>query len=43
MAAEPVTYELQGNVAVIGVNRPDKRNAINLAVLEGLSEAAIRA
>ena len=43
MAADIVTYELQGKVALIGLNRPDKRNAINAAVLEGLSDAAIRA
>lgn len=43
MAADIVTYELQGKVAVIGLNRPDKRNAINAQVLEGLCEAATRA
>ncbi len=43
MAADVVTYELRGKVALIGLNRADKRNAINAAVLEGLGEAAIRA
>lgn len=43
MATDIITYELKGKVALIGLNRADKRNAINAAVLEGLSEAAIRA
>jgi enoyl-CoA hydratase/carnithine racemase len=43
MPTEIVTYEQRGNVALIGINRADKRNAINAAVLEGLSEAAVRA
>jgi enoyl-CoA hydratase/carnithine racemase len=43
MTSDVVTYELRGKVALIGLNRADKRNAINEAVLNGLSEAAIRA
>lgn len=43
MTTDIVTYELKGKVALIGLNRPDKRNAINAEVLEGLSAAAIRA
>lgn len=43
MTTHIVTYELKGKVALIGLNRPDKRNAINAEVLEGLSAAAIRA
>lgn len=35
-----VEYELQGHVAVITINRPDARNAVNTAVAQGL-EAAI--
>ena len=31
-----VTYELDGPVALIGLNRPDKRNAINEAVIDEL-------
>ena len=29
MTDDLITYELKGNVALIGLNRPDKRNAIN--------------
>lgn len=43
MASEVVTYELKGKVALIGLNRADKRNAINAEVLEGLSQAALQA
>jgi (methylthio)acryloyl-CoA hydratase len=43
MADDSVTYEQRGQVALIGINRADKRNAINAAVLEGLCEAAVRA
>ena len=38
-----VTYELQGPVAVIGLNRPDKRNAISDKVVAALDEAVERA
>ena len=40
---ELVTYRLEGPVAVIGLNRPDKRNAINNAVIEALRLAVLRA
>jgi (methylthio)acryloyl-CoA hydratase len=43
MTADIVTYEQRGKIALIGINRPDKRNAINAAVLECLSAAATRA
>ena len=43
MSAEVVTYELDGAIAVIGLNRPDKRNALNEAVFNGLFEAVTRA
>jgi (methylthio)acryloyl-CoA hydratase len=43
MSDDIVTNDLQGKVAVIGLNRPDKRNAINAQVLEGLCKAATRA
>lgn len=43
MTTDVVTYELRGKVALIGLDRADKRNAINAEVLEGLSAAAIRA
>jgi enoyl-CoA hydratase/carnithine racemase len=38
-----ITYELEGNVALIGLNRPDKRNAINDALLRALRDAVVRA
>ena len=34
-----VTYEKQGNVAVITINRPEARNAVNTAVATGMEEA----
>jgi enoyl-CoA hydratase/carnithine racemase len=43
MTAPLVTYELDGPVALIGLNRPDKRNAINDAVIDALREAVLRA
>jgi (methylthio)acryloyl-CoA hydratase len=44
-SAEPslVTYERRGDVAVIGLNRPDKRNAVSDRVVEALADAVIRA
>ncbi len=38
-----VTYSLEGNVALIGLNRPEKRNAISDAVIEALAAAVARA
>jgi (methylthio)acryloyl-CoA hydratase len=38
-----VTYELQGPVALIGLNRPEKRNAISDRVVEALAAAVSRA
>jgi len=40
---ELVTYRLEGPVAIIGLNRPDKRNAIDSAVIEALKLAVLRA
>jgi (methylthio)acryloyl-CoA hydratase len=40
---ELVTYELDGPVALIGLNRPEKRNAINEAVIAALHAAVQRA
>ncbi|HEY9280882.1 MAG TPA: crotonase/enoyl-CoA hydratase family protein [Eoetvoesiella sp.] len=34
-----ITYELQDKVALIGLNRPEKRNAINRSLLQDLQEA----
>lgn len=38
-----VTYELRDVVAVIGLNRPDKRNAVSDRIIEALGEAVERA
>jgi enoyl-CoA hydratase/carnithine racemase len=42
--SEPlITYELDGNVALIGLNRPDKRNSINDPLIVELRAAVLRA
>lgn len=38
-----VSYELDGPVALLGLNRPDKRNAINDAMIDALRAAVARA
>jgi (methylthio)acryloyl-CoA hydratase len=38
-----VTYERRGSVALVGIDRPDKRNSLNGAVFVQLSEAIARA
>jgi enoyl-CoA hydratase/carnithine racemase len=38
-----VTYELDGETALIGLNRPEKRNALNPPLREQLLEAVLRA
>ncbi len=43
MPAEVITYELAGKVALIGLNRPEKRNAIDERLIAQLREAVIRA
>ena len=43
MTERVVTYDLQGEVALIGLDRSDKRNAINKTVLAQLRDAAFRA
>jgi len=40
---ENILYEIQGPMALITINRPDKHNAISLATLAELQEAARRA
>lgn len=35
----PVTVEREGAVLLIGLNRPEKRNAVNLAAIEALGKA----
>jgi enoyl-CoA hydratase/carnithine racemase len=41
--ASYVTYELQGPVAHIGLNRPEKRNAISDAFVEAIADVVARA
>ena len=43
MSSNLITYELDGSVAVIGLNRPDKRNAINNDLVRQLHAAVMRA
>ena len=43
MTDELVTYRLEGAIALVGLNRPDKRNAINEAVIDQLRAAVQRA
>lgn len=43
MTQELVTYQLEGPVALIGLNRTEKRNAINEAVIDALRIAVHRA
>ena len=37
-----IDYQKQGNVAVITINRPEARNAVNTAVATGIEEAIDR-
>ena len=43
MSDKVVTYELEGEVAVIGLNRPAKRNAFNPELHKQLHQAVMRA
>ena len=43
MTEQAVTYELDGEVALIGLNRPHKRNSISDSLREGLAPALARA
>ncbi len=38
-----VTYELEDEIALIGINRPEKRNALSPQVMDSLLEAVVRA
>jgi len=40
---ELVTYELRGDVALLGLNRPEKRNAISDRFVEAIHAAVLRA
>ena len=37
--SEAVLYEMKGQVAVITINQPDRRNALGIAVRQGLWDA----
>jgi enoyl-CoA hydratase/carnithine racemase len=39
MTEEVVTYELDGEIALVGLNRPEKRNSISDSLREGLAKA----
>lgn len=41
--ANEVTYELDGEIALIGLNRPDKRNCMNEAMNQEFRKAVMRA
>lgn len=43
MSEEMISYEVRGDVALIGLNRPEKRNAISDSVVEQLALAVQRA
>ena len=43
MNDQVVTYELDGETALIGLNRPEKRNALNEALGDQLNQAVLRA
>jgi enoyl-CoA hydratase/carnithine racemase len=43
MPSDLITYELDGAVAIIGLNRPEKRNAINNDLVMQLRDAVVRA
>ena len=43
MSEDVALYEIDGHVAVISLNRPDKRNALNVALKEKLTELFKRA
>jgi (methylthio)acryloyl-CoA hydratase len=43
MSSNLITYELEGAVAIIGLNRPEKRNAINDDLVLQLRDAVVRA
>lgn len=43
MSPELISYDLDGNVALIGLNRPDKRNALSEPLVLELAQAVRRA
>lgn len=43
MNGDLVTYELEESIALIGLNRPEKRNALSQDVVRSLADAVVRA
>ena len=43
MTADPVLYARRGSAAVVTLNRPDRRNALNRSLVTGLTDAVHRA
>lgn len=43
MAESEITYELDGDIALVGINRPQKRNALHNAMFVQLGDAVERA
>jgi enoyl-CoA hydratase/carnithine racemase len=43
MSTGLITFDVEGKVALIGLNRADKRNAISEAVITELRDAVLRA
>ena len=39
MIFETILFEIEGNIAIITINRPDKLNALNTTVVEELRKA----
>jgi enoyl-CoA hydratase/carnithine racemase len=43
MSVNLITYQLEDNIAIIGINRPEKRNAMNDTIIGVLRDNVIRA
>ena len=43
MTEQLVSYEREGKIALIGLNRPEKRNALSEALVRQLGDAVLRA
>lgn len=43
MSQQYITYEQEGDLAIIGLNRPEKSNAFNMEYMAQLAEAALKA
>ena len=40
--ANPVKVEVQGNIGVVTLNRPDKKNALDLTMRAAIADAVLR-